>query len=140
MEGASITIVTLTLACCKTLGIEVDFAPALLLSTIAAISAVGASGVSGGSILLVPMACSLFGISGDIASGVVAIGFIIGVVQDSVETALNSSTDGLFTAAVLLRERINKGEEVHKIIGGTLEDWSVMEGKLEKEAKEDRST
>ena len=124
MEGASITIITLTLACCHTLGINMDFGTALLLSLIAAISAVGTSGVSGGSILLVPMACSLFGISGDIAAGVVAVGFIIGVIQDSVETALNSSTDGLFTAAVQLREQITSGKPYHKIVGGTLDDKS----------------
>lgn len=126
MEGASITIITLTLACCKTLGIEIDFGPALVLSIIAAISAIGASGVSGGSILLVPMACSLFGISGDIVAGVVAVGFIIGVIQDSVETALNSSTDGLFTATVQLREQIVSGKPYHKIVGGTLDDKSKM--------------
>ena len=126
MEGASVTIITLTLACCKTLGIEIDFGPALVLSIIAAISAIGASGVSGGSILLVPMACSLFGIGGDIAAGVVAVGFIIGVIQDSVETALNSSTDGLFTAVIQLREKIKSGEPYHKIVGGTLDDKSKM--------------
>ena len=82
MEGASITIITLTLCCCHTLGIDLDFGTALVLSLIAAISAIGTSGVSGGSILLVPMACSLFGIGGDIAAGVVAVGFIIGVIQD----------------------------------------------------------
>ena len=80
--------------------------------------------VSGGSILLVPMACSLFGIGGDIASGVVAVGFIIGVIQDSLETALNSSTDGLFTAAVQLREQIDAGQPYHKIVGGKLDDKS----------------
>lgn len=124
MEGASVTIITLTLACCHTLGIDIDFGPALILSLVAAISAVGASGVSGGSILLVPMACSLFGISGDIAAGVVAVGFIIGVIQDSVETALNSSTDGLFTATIQLREQIKSGKPYHKIVGGTLDDKS----------------
>lgn len=124
MEGASITIITLTLACCHTLGINMDFGTAFLLSLIAAISAVGTSGVSGGSILLVPMACSLFGIGGDIAAGVVAVGFIIGVIQDSVETALNSSTDGLFTAAIQLREQIKSGKPYHKIVGGTLDDKS----------------
>lgn len=126
MEGASITIITLTLACCKTLGIDIDFGPALVLSIIAAISAIGASGVSGGSILLVPMACSLFGIGSDIASGVVAVGFIIGVIQDSLETALNSSTDGLFTATIQLREQIKSGKPYHKIVGGTLEDKSKI--------------
>lgn len=122
MEGAAITIITLTLACCRALGVDIQFGPALILSIVATISAVGASGVSGGSILLVPIACSLFGLNADIASSVVAVGFIIGVVQDSVETALNSSTDGLFTAAVQLREQIKSGKEYHKIVGGTLDD------------------
>ena len=99
MAGAAITINVLTLAAAHTLGIEVTFASALLLSVIATISACGASGVAGGSLLLIPLACSLFSIPNDIAMQVVAIGFIIGVVQDSAETALNSSTDVLFTAA-----------------------------------------
>lgn len=125
MEGASVTIITLTLACCQTLGIHVDFGTALVLSIVAAISAVGCSGVSGGSILLVPMACSLFGIGGDIASAVVGVGFIIGVIQDSLETALNSSTDGLFTATIQLREQIKSGKDYHKIVGGTLDDKAL---------------
>jgi len=100
MAGAAITITVLTLATVHTLGIEVDFATAILLSVVAAISACGASGVAGGSLLLIPLACGLFGISSDVAMQVVAIGFIIGVVQDSCETALNSSTDVVFTAAV----------------------------------------
>ncbi|MCL2919484.1 serine/threonine transporter SstT [Shewanella litorisediminis] len=99
MAGAAITITVLTLAAVHTLGIEVDLATALLLSVIAAVSACGASGVAGGSLLLIPLACSLFGISNDIAMQVVAVGFTIGVIQDSAETALNSSTDVLFTAA-----------------------------------------
>jgi len=99
MAGAAITITVLSLAAVNTLGIEVDLATALLLSVVAAISACGASGVAGGSLLLIPLACSLFGISNDIAMQVVAAGFIIGVVQDSAETALNSSTDVVFTAA-----------------------------------------
>lgn len=122
MEGAAITIITLTLACCRALGVEVELAPGIVLSLIATISAVGASGVSGGSILLVPMACSLFGIGGDISASVVAVGFIIGVIQDSVETALNSSTDGLFTATVQFKNLIRQGEPYHKIIGGSLDD------------------
>jgi serine/threonine transporter len=100
MAGAAITITVLTLATVHTLGIQVDFATAMLLSVVAAISACGASGVAGGSLLLIPLACGLFGISSDVAMQVVAIGFIIGVVQDSCETALNSSTDVVFTAAV----------------------------------------
>ncbi|WP_337880051.1 serine/threonine transporter SstT [Rheinheimera sp.] len=100
MAGAAITITVLTLATVHTLGIEVDFASAVLLSVLATVSACGASGVAGGSLLLIPLACSLFGIPNDVAMQVVAIGFIIGVVQDSAETALNSSTDVVFTAAV----------------------------------------
>ncbi|MEK5077829.1 serine/threonine transporter SstT [Solibacillus sp. FSL W7-1436] len=99
MGGAAITISVLTMATAHTLGIEVDFLTAVILMVMAAVSAAGASGVAGGSLLLIPLACSLFGISDDIAMQVVAIGFIIGVIQDSCETALNSSTDIVFTAA-----------------------------------------
>ena len=99
MAGAAITITVLTLAAVTTLGIEVDILTALLLSVMAAVCACGASGVAGGSLLLIPLACSLFGIPNDIAMQVVAVGFIIGILQDSAETALNSSTDVLFTAA-----------------------------------------
>ncbi|MFC4653567.1 MULTISPECIES: serine/threonine transporter SstT [Rheinheimera] len=100
MAGAAITITVLTLATVHTLGVQVDFASAILLSLLATVSACGASGVAGGSLLLIPLACSLFGIPNDVAMQVVAIGFIIGVIQDSAETALNSSTDVVFTAAV----------------------------------------
>lgn len=99
MAGAAVTITVLTLAAVNTLGISVDLPTALLLSVVAAICACGASGVAGGSLLLIPLACSLFGISNDLAMQVVGVGFIIGVLQDSTETALNSSTDVLFTAA-----------------------------------------
>ena len=99
MAGAAITINVLTLAAAQTLGINVDFGSALILAVVATLSACGASGVAGGSLLLIPLACSLFNIPNDIAMQVVAIGLIIGVVQDSAETALNSSTDVLFTAA-----------------------------------------
>ena len=98
MAGAAVTINILTLAAVTTLGIQVDFATALILSVVSAISACGASGIAGGSLLLVPVACSLFGISNDLAMQVVGVGFIVGVIQDSCETALNSSTDVLFTA------------------------------------------
>lgn len=98
MAGAAITINILTLAAVNTLGISVDFATTFVLSIVAAISACGASGIAGGSLLLIPVACSLFGISNDIAMQVVGVGFVIGVIQDSCETALNSSTDVLFTA------------------------------------------
>ncbi len=103
MAGAAITINTLTLAAVHTLGIQVDFATAFVLSIVAAISACGASGVAGGSLLLIPVACSLFGISNDLAMQVVSVGFVIGVIQDSCETALNSSTDVLFTAVAEMR-------------------------------------
>lgn len=98
MAGAAVTIAVLALSAVNTLNIQIGFLDALLLSVIAAIGACGASGVAGGSLMLIPLACSLFGISNDIAMQVVAVGFIIGVIQDSVETALNSSTDVLFTA------------------------------------------
>ncbi|GLS25355.1 serine/threonine transporter SstT [Marinibactrum halimedae] len=99
MAGAAITITVLTLAAVHTLNIDVSFGTALLLCVVAAFSACGASGVAGGSLLLIPLACSLFGIPNDVAMQVVAVGFIIGVLQDSAETALNSSTDVVFTAA-----------------------------------------
>ena len=102
MAGAAITISVLSLAAVHTLGITVDVPTALLLSILSTVAACGASGVAGGSLLLIPMACSLFGISNDVAMQVVAVGFIIGVVQDSAETALNSSTDVLFTAAACI--------------------------------------
>lgn len=100
MGGAAITITVLTLAATHTLGIDVDLATALLLSVVAALSACGASGVAGGSLLLIPLSCGLFGIPNDIAMQVVAVGFVISILQDSAETALNSSTDVVFTAAV----------------------------------------
>ena len=99
MAGAAITITVLSLAAAHSLNIDIDFGTALLLAVVASISACGASGVAGGSLLLIPLACSLFGITNDIAMQVVAIGFIIGVIQDSAETALNSSTDVVFSAA-----------------------------------------
>lgn len=100
MGGAAITITVLTLAAAHTLGISVDLPTALLLCVVAALSACGASGVAGGSLLLIPLSCSLFGIPNDIAMQVVAVGFVISILQDSAETALNSSTDVVFTAAV----------------------------------------
>ena len=98
MDGAAITIAIMTLAAINTLGVSYDIPSALVLCVIATLGACGASGIAGGSLLLIPLACSLFGISNDISMQVVAVGFIIGVVQDSLETALNSSTDVLFTA------------------------------------------
>ena len=112
MAGAAITISVLTLAAAHTLGVSVDFPTAFLLSFISTLAACGASGVAGGSLLLIPMACSLFGIPNDIAMQVVVVGFIIGVIQDSCETALNSSSDVLFTAAAEFRSRRLAGKEV----------------------------
>ena len=105
MAGAAVTITVLTLATVSTLGIPVDLVTMLILSVVATVSACGASGVAGGSLLLIPVACGLFGISSVIAMQVVAIGLVIGVLQDSAETALNSSTDVLFTAAVDLGQQ-----------------------------------
>ena len=102
MAGAAITITVLTLAAVHTLGLVVDLPTALLLSLVASVCACGASGVAGGSLLLIPLACALFGISSEVAMQVVAVGFIIGILQDAAETALNSSTDVLFTAAACL--------------------------------------
>ncbi|MCI6011384.1 MAG: serine/threonine transporter SstT [Firmicutes bacterium] len=109
MGGAAITISILTLAAAHTLGIAVDFPTAIILCVLSAISACGASGVAGGSLLLIPLACSLFGIPNDLAMQVVGVGFIVGVIQDSCETALNSSTDVLFTATAELAERRKNG-------------------------------
>ena len=111
MNGAAVTITVMTLTTCHTLGLEISLLSALLLSIIATLGACGASGVAGGSLLLIPMACSLFGISNDVAMQVVAVGFIIGVVQDSVETALNSSGDALFTITAEMRERLKRNEK-----------------------------
>ena len=108
MAGAAVTINILTLAAVNTLGISVDFATAFVLSIVAAISACGASGIAGGSLLLIPVACSLFGITNDIAMQVVGVGFVIGVIQDSCETTLNSSTDVLFTAVAEFSSARNK--------------------------------
>ena len=112
MAGAAITITVLSLAAVNTLGIQVDFLTALVLSVLSTVAACGASGVTGGSLLLIPVACSLFGISNDIAMQVVGVGFIIGVLQDSCETALNSSTDVLFTAAAEFRQWKKEGRVI----------------------------
>lgn len=112
MAGAAVTISVLTLAAVHTLGIPVDFGTALILSILAAISACGASGVAGGSLLLIPLASSLFGIPNDVAMQIVGVGFIIGVLQDSFETALNSSTDVLFTATAEFAERRKQGIKI----------------------------
>ncbi len=108
MAGAAITISVLTLAAVNTMGMVVDVPTAILLCVVSAVCACGASGVPGGSLLLIPLACSLFGISNDVAMQVVAVGFIIGVLQDSAETALNSSTDIIFTAAACMADQQRK--------------------------------
>lgn len=113
MAGAAITISVLTLAAVHTLGIEVSIGMAILLSVVSAVSACGASGVAGGSLLLIPLACSLFGISNDVAMQVVGVGFIVGVIQDSCETALNSSTDVLFTAVSEYRTWRKEGKSIN---------------------------
>lgn len=105
MAGAAVTITVMALAAATTQGISVDFGTALILSVLAAVSAAGASGVAGGSLLLIPMACGLFGVPSDVAMQVVGVGFIVGVIQDSMETGINSSTDVLFTAAADIRAK-----------------------------------
>ena len=112
MGGAAVTITIMTMTCAHTLGMSVDIPTAVVLSVLAALGACGASGVAGGSLLLIPMACSLFGISNDIAMQMVAVGFIIGVIQDSVETMINSSSDALFTAVAEFHDWRIRGREV----------------------------
>lgn len=112
MDGAAVTITVMTLATCFTQGIDVSLGSALTLSVLATLAACGSSGVPGGSLLLIPMACSLFGIPQDISMQVVAVGFIISVIQDSVETALNSSSDVLFTATADFYDRQKNGEKI----------------------------
>ena len=113
MEGAAVTITVMTLAVCNTIGIHVAFPLAVILCIISTLGACGSSGVAGGSLLLIPMACSLFGISPDISMQAVAVGFIIGVIQDSCETALNSAGDALFSATAEYYDRSKKGEPVN---------------------------
>ena len=113
MEGAAITITVMTLATCYTIGLDVPLPIALVLCGISTLAACGASGVAGGSLLLIPMACSLFGIGQDISMQVVAVGFIIGVIQDSCETALNSAGDALFTATAEYYNRLKSGEPMN---------------------------
>ena len=117
MDGAAVTITVFSLAVAHTVGVDVSFASALFLGVIATVGACGASGVAGGSLLLIPMACSFFGIGNDVAMQAVAIGFIIGVVQDSVETALNSSGDAFFTATAEFYDRRKSGKS-----GNSLQD------------------
>lgn len=122
MDGAAITITIMTLAAANTVGIQVSVPAAILLSVLAALGACGASGVAGGSLLLIPMACSLFGITSDIAMQVVGVGFIIGVVQDSVETALNSAGDVAFAATAEYYQWRKQGRPLPDFLGGNKED------------------
>ena len=108
MNGAAVTITVLSLAVAHTVGVTVSLPTAVILSIIATLGACGASGVAGGSLLLIPMACSLFGVGSDVAMQAVAVGFIIGVVQDSMETALNSSGDAFFTATAEMHDKAIK--------------------------------
>ena len=112
MDGAAITITVMALAVANTVGVQVDLPTALMLSVVAAFGACGTSGVAGGSLLLIPMACSLFGVGNDIAMQAVGVGFIIGVIQDSIETAVNSSGDVLFTATAEFMEWKKQGKEI----------------------------
>ena len=121
MDGAAITIAVMTLAAANTVGIHVSFGTALILAFIGTLAACGASGVAGGSLLLIPMACSLFGVDANVAMQVVAVGFVIGVVQDSVETALNSSGDVLFAATAEYAKWKKEGKPLPKFLGGTLD-------------------
>ncbi len=121
MDGAAVTISVMALAAAHTMNIEVSFAGALMLALISTVAACGSSGVAGGSLLLIPMACSLFGISQDVAMQVVAVGFIISVIQDSVETALNSSGDVLFAATAEYRQWKKEGKSLPVFLGGTTE-------------------
>jgi serine/threonine transporter len=112
MDGAAVVITVMTLTAAHTLGINVSFVSALVLSILATLGACGTSGVAGGSLLLIPMACSMFGINNDLAMQVVGVGFIISVIQDSCETAINSSGDVLFTATAEFREWIRNGRKL----------------------------
>ena len=118
MDGAAITITIMTLAAANTLGMQVSVPAAILLSIMSALGACGASGVAGGSLLLIPMACSLFGISNDIAMQVVGVGFIIGVIQDSVETALNSAGDVEFAATAEYHQWLKEDKPLPAFMGG----------------------
>jgi serine/threonine transporter len=118
MDGAAVTIAVMSLAAANTVGISVDLPTALVLSFIATLGACGASGVAGGSLLLIPMACSLFGVPADVAMQVVGVGFIIGVVQDSVETALNSSGDVMFAATAEYAKWKKEGKSLPTFLGG----------------------
>ncbi|MBR4172961.1 MAG: cation:dicarboxylase symporter family transporter, partial [Clostridia bacterium] len=121
MDGAAITISVMALAAANTVGINVSFLTAIILAFIATLAACGTSGVAGGSLLLIPMACSLFGVDPNVAMQVVAVGFVIGVVQDSVETALNSSGDVMFAATAEYAKWQKEGKPLPKFLGGSMD-------------------
>ena len=121
MDGAAITIAVMSIAAANTMGIQVSLPTALILAFIATLAACGSSGVAGGSLLLIPMACSLFGVDANVAMQVVAVGFIISVVQDSVETALNSSGDVMFAATAEYAKWKKDGKDLPKFLGGNME-------------------
>lgn len=137
MAGAAVTISVMTMATCHTLGISVDPITAVILCVLAAVSACGASGVAGGSLMLIPLCCSLFGIGNDIAMQVVGIGFVIGVIQDSVETAINSSSDALFSATADYKERRKAGIDFEP--GKDAPQWKIAES-AQKETAETAQT
>ena len=126
MDGAAVVITIMTMTAANTLGINVDILSAVILSFLATLAACGTSGVAGGSLLLIPMACSLFGIPQDAAMEMVAVGYIINVIQDSFETALNSSGDVLFTATAEYNQWIKKGKSLPTFLGGTTEVEQVL--------------
>ena len=121
MDGAAVTIAVMAIATANTVGISVSLGTALVLAFIATLGACGTSGVTGGSLMLIPMACSLFGVSGDVAMQAVAAGFIIGVVQDSIETALNSAGDVIFAATAEYAQWQKEGKPLPTFLGGTKE-------------------
>lgn len=133
MAGAAVTISVMAMAAANTVGIHIDPVTAGILCVLAAISAAGASGVAGGSLLLIPLACSLFGISNDIAMQVVGVGFVIGVIQDSVETALNSSSDALFTASADYRDRAKAGVDFKP--GKDCDEWKTSDNTFAEKAE-----
>ena len=136
MAGAAVTITVMAMQAAFTYGVGIDIPTAVILSVLAAISACGASGVPGGSLLLIPMACSLFGIPAEISMQVVGVGFIIGVIQDSCETALNSSSDALFTATAEYREWIKAGRKFKMgKNNATLAEWKAENGIVDNEAR-----
>lgn len=130
MNGAAVTITVMTLATANTVGLQVDLPSALLLSVLATFGAAGASGVAGGSLMLIPMACSLFGIGNDVAMKVVGVGFVLGVLNDSVETMINSSGDVLFAATAEFRERRKEGKPLPEFMDSRKDHIAIKDKKM----------